>query len=262
MGQEDSIEELVSRNLSASNQREYDYQGDFEDKNTDQALSILVHDAAVSLYERNEELNEEEAFNHISNHINERISESQNLDSDIIWNQVYGDSLNEVVQDAAEYYSENLVPASDVETEKVIENQGFHGRTDIIREVDGKTEIRDVKTKYSDKAPIPGPRDAFKMACYALISREGRDIDRFVLEYPLQGEEVEVEPEEWFAEVAEKANEFGEKLDSARNEQARIIGQELGHNVNSSPREFVENLGLSYNYMRRTAEAAVANALR
>jgi len=262
LGSDEELEELVSRNLSSSQDREYDYQGDFSDKDTDQALSILVHDAAVSLYDRNEEVDVDEAFRQMSAHINDRISETQNLDRDVIWRDVYGASLNEVVQDAAEYYAENLQTASEVATEEVIENKGFHGRADVIREVDGETEIKDVKTRYSDTASIPGPEEEFKMACYALISRGELEVDRFVLEYPLQGEEIEVEPEEWFAEVADRANEFGEKLEASREEQARMLENELGLKTDMSPREFVEGLNLGYDRNRETAQAAAAEALR
>ena len=262
MENDEALEELVSRNLSSSQDREYDYQGDFSDKDTDQTLSILVHDAAVNLYDRNEEVDVDEAFQHMSSHINDRISETQNLDRDVIWRDVYGASLKDVVQDAAEYYAENLQTASEVATEEVLENQGFHGRADVIREVDGETEIRDVKTRYSDAPSMPGPEDEFKMACYALISRGELEVDRFVLEYPLQGEEVEVEPEEWFAEVANRANEFGRKLDESREKQARLLENELGLKTDMAPREFVEGLNLGYDKNRETAQAAAAEALR
>ena len=262
MENDEALEELVSRNLSSSQDREYDYQGDFSDKGTDQTLSILVHDAAVSLYDRNEEVDVDEAFQHMSTHINDRISETQNLDRDVIWRDVYGASLKDVVQDAAEYYAENLQTASEVATEEVLENQGFHGRSDVIREIDGETEIRDVKTRYADAPSMPGPEDEFKMACYALISRGELEVDRFVLEYPLQGEEVEVEPEEWFAEVANRANEFGRKLDTSREKQARLLENELGLKTDMSPREFVEGLNLRYDKSRETAQAAAAEALR
>lgn len=262
MRDEEALEDLVSRNLSSSQDREYDYQGDFSDKDTNQALSILVHDATVGLYDQNEEIHADEAFQYMSSHINDRISETENLDRDVIWNDVYGASLKEVVQDAAEYYAENLQTGSEVKTEEVIENNGFHGRADVIREVDGHKEIRDVKTRYSESASMSKPEDQFKMACYALISRDELDVDRFVLEYPLQGEEVVVEPEEWFAEVANRANEFGEKLKASRREQARILENELGFKTDMSPREFVEGLNLKYHKNRETAQAAAAEALK
>lgn len=262
IGHDEALEELVSRNLSSSGERQYDYQGDFSGKNTDQTLSILVHDAAVSLYDQNQEVDVDEAFQHMSTHINDRISRTQNLDRDVIWRDVYGTSLKDVVQDAAEYYADNLKPGSEIATEEVMENNGFYGRADIIRKVDGETEIRDVKTRYTDTASIPRPEEEFKMACYALISRGEIEADRFVLEYPLQGEEVVVEPQEWFADVANRANEFKEKLETSREEQARLLQNELGFKTDMPPRKFVEDLNLGYNKNRKTAQAAAAEALR
>ena len=262
IGHDEALEELVSRNLSSSGERQYDYQGDFSGKNTDQTLSILVHDAAVSLYDQNQEVDVDEAFQHMSTHINDRISRTQNLDRDVIWRDVYGTSLKDVVQDAAEYYADNLKPGSEIATEEVMENNGFYGRADIIRKVDGETEIRDVKTRYTDTASIPRPEEEFKMACYALISRGEIEADRFVLEYPLQGEEVVVEPQEWFADVANRANEFKEKLETSREEQARLLQNELGFKTDMPPRKFVEDLNLRYDKNRKTAQAAAAEALR
>lgn len=260
MNNEGSLEELVSKNLSLSENRQYDYKGDFSDKTTDQALSILVHDAAVSLYNQNQYVDAEEAFSHMSSHINDRVSGTQNLDRDIVWREVYGAPLNEVVKDAAEYYAESFQPASEISIEQVLENNEFYGRIDVIREVNGEKEILDVKTRYADK-PIPRPGEEFKMACYALISRGELEVDRFVLEYPLQGKEMVVEPEDWFSEVANLANRFAEKLESSRTEQARILENEFGFKTSMSPREFVEGLGLGYDKKWETAQEAASEVL-
>lgn len=258
---DEAIHDLVIGNLAISGDRDYNLEPNFSDNDTDYALAILVHDAVVNLYKLNAELNSEEFFDEISGKILDRVDDAEDLSEDIIWQEVHGESLNETVNQLADYYEENFEQASTVETEKVLNNNGFKGRADIVREIDGETEIRDIKTRYSDRKPVPAGDEKFKIACYALISREELNVDRFVLEYPLQGVEVEVEPEEWFAEIADTAEEYRQMLENARETEAEILEDEMGLNNGKEPREFVEGLNLgrmNWDY----AEAAVTEGLK
>lgn len=258
----EGLEDLLATNLAVSGIRGYELEPDYAEMSSDQALSLLIHDSVVEAYKLNTELDEDEFYEFLAGSMNSQVEEAEGLEPDILLEEnVYGRPISEVVQDLSRYYSENFSPGSDVETEQVLENNGFFGRADIIHEVDGETELRDIKTRYSENVPVPGPGDRFKMASYALISRNERDIDRFVLEYPVQGVEVEVETEEWFGEVVEHAHEFEKLLDSTRERQAKLLEEAMDLENGRDPRDFVEGLNLGYRTNRDFAESAVAEGL-
>ena len=71
-----------------------------------------------------------------------------------------------------------------------------------VVEVGGETELRDIKTRYSDRRPLPDEDEKLKIACYALISRQALDIDRFILDYPLQGSDVKIDTRARFTHIA------------------------------------------------------------
>lgn len=260
-GDQEAVYDLVAGNLAISGERDYRPEPDFEQEDTDYALTLLVHDAAVNLYELNEQLDSEDFFEQITDDIIQRIEDEQALSKDIIWEQVYGTSVKDTVDQLADYYSENFEQASRVETEKLIENNGFTGRTDIVREVGGETELRDIKTRYSDRRPLPDEDEKFKIACYALISRQELDIDRFILEYPLQGEEVKIDPRERFSDIAGIAEEYRQMLETAREVQAEMLEEDMGLEKGEDPRKFVEGLNLGRTN-RDYAEAAVTEGLK
>lgn len=260
-GDQEAVYDLVAGNLAISGERDYRPEPDFEQEDTDYALTLLVHDAAVNLYELNEQLDSEDFFEQITDDIIQRIEDEQALSKDIIWEQVYGTSVKDTVDQLADYYSENFEQASHVETEKLIENNGFTGRTDIVREVGGETELRDIKTRYSDRRPLPDEDEKFKIACYALISRQELDIDRFILEYPLQGEEVKIDPRERFSDIAGIAEEYRQMLETAREVQAEMLEEDMGLEKGEDPRKFVEGLNLGRTN-RDYAEAAVTEGLK
>lgn len=257
----EKIEDLIATNLAVSGIRSYNLEPDFSEMGREQALSLLVHDAAVEVYRTNSELESEEYFDIMASNINSRVSQEDNLDSEIVFDNVRGFPVNEVVQSIADYYGENFRSAQNIEIEKVLENNDFHGRADIVRDVNGDTELRDIKTCYTDAA-IPGSQDSFKLACYALISRNQLDIDSFILEYPLQSTEIEIEPENWFGEVAEKAGELEDLLEEGREKQADLLQPDFGRRDGESPREFVEGLDLPYDVNKSYARSAVPDAVR
>ncbi|MFB6145428.1 MAG: hypothetical protein ABEJ99_02890 [Candidatus Nanohaloarchaea archaeon] len=213
-GQQDKVDELVDRNLDIQGIRIYDLEPDFSGMDYDHALSILVHDAVVDLYDRNQELDEKEIFDFMASRMGERVQRSDGLNEEVLWGRVYDNKLNEVVDDIAHYYADNFVEGRDVRTEEVVGNRGFFGRADILREIDGETELRDIKTHYSD-VQVTMPYQEFKMGCYALISRGDLEVERFIIEYPLQQKKLEVDPTEWFGEVVEVAEEYRGLLEDA-----------------------------------------------
>lgn len=258
----EELEDLVATNLAISGIRGYELEPDYKEMNSDQALSLLIHDSAVDAYKLNSELDVDEFYEFLAGSMKEEAEQAKGLDTDILLErEVYGRPLSEVVQDISEYYAKNFSKGSEVEIEEVMENNGFFGRADIIRKAGGDTELRDVKNRYSRNIPVPGPDDGFKMGSYALISREQRDIDRFVLEYPIQGIEVEVGPEEWFGEVVQKADEFEKLLEKSRNRQAQLLEDAMGLENGKDPRTFVEDLNLGYSTSRDFAEPAVTEGL-
>lgn len=251
--------DLVSTNLAVSGIRSYDLEPEFGDISEEQALSILVHDAVIELYDLNLELNSEEFFEVMAADISYRNSQEEDLDQDLS-RGVGGLPLDEILEELADYYSGNFKAGENIETERVLNNNGFYGRADIVREVDGEKELRDVKIRYSNP-PIPGLQDEFKMACYALISRDELDIDNFVLEYPLQGAEIEVEPEQWFGEVVDTAAEFESLLEEGRKNQAELLRSELRTESDREPRDFVERLDIPYEMNKAYARKALPEGI-
>ncbi|QKQ98943.1 hypothetical protein GKQ38_05525 [Candidatus Nanohaloarchaea archaeon] len=257
----DEVEDLAATNLAISGIRSYDLEPDFSDMDNEQALALLVHDAAVDIYELNSELDSEEFFELMASDINYRISQEDELDQELVFGSIEGRPLKDIVEEVSNYYEQNFQEGENVKTERVLENNGFHGRADIIRDVDGETELRDIKTHYTE-TPVPGPLDGFKVACYALISRDELEVDSFVIEYPLQGTEIEVEPEEWFGEVAEKAREFEEILEEGRENQAGLLESDLGTETDRAPRDFVEGLNLPYEMNKAYARSALPEGIK
>ncbi|MFB6192967.1 MAG: hypothetical protein ABEK00_01850 [Candidatus Nanohaloarchaea archaeon] len=251
----EALEDLVSKNLAISGIRSYDLEPDLTEMKPDRALAYLLHDSVIDLYQENREMSSEEIYDRIAEKLNRRISETEGLNQDIVLGRVHGMKVGDAASEIADYYSDNFEQASQVETEKVLENNGLYGRTDVVRQLDDTSEIRDVKIHYSG-IPVPVPGEEFRMASYALISRDDLDVDRFVLEYPLQREEVEVKPENWFAEVTDTAADFEELLEEARENQAELLKDEVGSSTKAS-REFVESLNLPYNLNLKYAEQAV-----
>lgn len=258
----EGIQDLVATNLAISGIRDYELEPDYEEMSSDQILSLLIHDSAVEIYELNSELDQDEFYEFLAGNMNEQVEKAKGVGKDVLLEgQVYGRPLSQVVGDIAGYYADNFSQGANVETEKVMENNGFFGRADIIREVEDEMELRDVKTRYSENIPVPAPGDRFKIGSYALISRGERDIDRFVLEYPVQGTEIEVEPTELFGEIMEKAQKFEEMLETSRNRQAQLLEDAMDLNRGRDPRAFVEGLNLGYRTNRDFAESAVAEGL-
>lgn len=261
-GDTEGLEDLVATNLAISGIREYQLEPDYCEMDSDQVLSLLIHDSAVEAYELNSELSEDEFYEFLSSSMKEQSENAEGLDTDILLEEeVYGMPPSEVIEDISSYYAENFVSGSSIETETVLDNNGFSGRADVLQDVEDETELRDVKTRYSENIPVPGPDDRFKMASYALISRDDRDIDRFVLEYPVQGLEVEVETEEWFGQIIDYTHEFEEILNASRDRQVKLLEEAMGLNNRRDPRDFVEGLNLGYETNRDFAESAVAEAL-
>ena len=256
------LEDLVATNLAISDIRGYELEPDYVEMTKDQALSLLIHDSAIKAYENNFEGDQDEFYSFLADDMNSQVEKAQGLEDDILLTEnVYGRPVSGVVEDIARYYAQNFSSGTDVETEKVLENNGFFGRADIIRVVDEDRELRDIKTRYSEKTPLPRPEDEFKMGCYALISREGMDIDRFVLEYPVQGLEIEVEPTEFFGEIVEQAENFEELLETSRSRQAQLLEEAMDVENNGDPRDFVEGLNLGYSTNRDFAESALSEGL-
>ena len=234
---EEKLDELIANNIGYSSIRQYDIEPDLSNMTQSQRLSTVIHDAIVDIYGNNERLSEPEVYDHIKSEI---ISKG-GLDRDYSDASVYNTDLDSAVRDISENIAESFVAGSNVRTEELLENNCLRGRADIIREVDDIKELRDIKTKYGSE---PRPYDEFGLACYALISRAEHDIDRFVLDYPVQGFEVEIEPEDWFSLVVDRAIAFEEILEDTREVQADQIRDFLD-NSDKSDREKVENLGLN-----------------
>lgn len=194
------IASLVAQNSTRTNTARRGLTPDYDKLPDNLAKSIILHDEVVDFYRNNQSLSHPE--------LTERFSEvrssfeAHDLDDP---DSVYGRKIDELVMDISEYLSGTFEEASNVETEVEMENQGLFGRADIIRELeDGTTEMRDIKMVYNGKNPL----GEYGMACYALISQNDHEIDRFILEYPLQDMEVEIEPEDWFGVLISDIREF------------------------------------------------------
>lgn len=247
-GNSEQLDRLAAKNIGNSGMREYDIQANLPTMDESQRVSNIIHDAVVELYEQNNNLTADQAYDFIRTEIEDK----GDLEDEFSKALVYRADLEETVEAISENIAENFVSGQDVRTEELLENRGLRGRADIIREVDGLTELRDIKTKYSSE---PRPYDEFGLACYALASRSDHDIDRFVLEYPVQGFEVEVNPEDWFSLIVERATQFEDMLDETRELQAEQIREYLD-NSDKTDREKVEKLGLNPARARELARKA------
>jgi len=258
MDNTEAVNDLLMWNIATSDSREKRREASKSEIDADRAVSMLLHDASVSVYELNMSMEFDGFIDRLCSEVREVINDSDDLSLDLTCDEVYGLSVEQALEQLADYYSENFSEASEVETERVIENNGFFGRADIIRDTGEEIEMRDVKTRYSDKRPFPSEEDRFKMTCYALISRGEMDVDRFVVEYPLQGKEVEIDPESDLVEVANLADEYRERLEEVRSREVEIIEELTKTECDGSPREFVEGLNLGYqnwDYARLAVEA-------
>ena len=258
MDNTEAVNDLLMWNIATSDSREKRREASKSEIDADRAVSMLLHDASVSVYELNTSMEFDGFIDRLCSEVREVINDSDDLSLDLTCDEVYGLSVEQALEQLADYYSENFSEASEVEIERVIENNGFFGRADIIRDTGEEIEMRDVKTRYSDKRPFPSEEDRFKMTCYALISRGEIDVDRFVLEYPLQGKEVEIDPESDLVEVANLADEYRERLEEVRSREVEIIEELTKTECDGSPREFVEGLNLGYqnwDYARLAVEA-------
>jgi len=258
MDNTEAVNDLLMWNIATSDSREKRREASKSEIDADRAVSMLLHDASVSVYELNTSMEFDGFIDRLCSEVRGVINDSDDLSLDLTCDEVYGLSVEQALEQLADYYSENFSEASEVEIERVIENNGFFGRADIIRDTGEEIEMRDVKTRYSDKRPFPSEEDRFKMTCYALISRGEIDVDRFVLEYPLQGKEVEIDPESDLVEVANLADEYRERLEEVRSREVEIIEELTKTECDGSPREFVEGLNLGYqnwDYARLAVEA-------
>lgn len=254
-GDEDRLNELLSTNLAVSGIRGYDIEPDLSEMERENALKTKIHDSVVEFYDFNLDLDSDEMFEFLYSEVERRGPEESDIDLEIEDRKV-----ENILRSVAAHYEDDFAEADTVETEKVIGNNGFYGRADILRDMGEEKELRDVKMRFADN-PVPGPKDRFGMACYALISRHEHDVDRFVLEYPLQGAEFEIEPENWFSEVVDSADEFESLLEESRREQAELLREDMDADTDKPPRRFVEDLDITYEENKDYARTAVARTV-
>ena len=196
------IASLVAQNFSRTNDARRGLTPNYDRLDDNLAKSIILHDEVVAFYRDNQSLSQQELAERFSDI--KSVFEAHDLDNP---DSVYGRKVDEMAVSISEYLSGNFEEASTVETEVEMENRGLFGRADIIRELeDGSKEMRDIKMGYSGKNPL----EEYGMACYALISRSDYEIEKFILEYPLQEMEVEVQPEDWFSVLISDIREFEE----------------------------------------------------
>ena len=276
-GAEEAIKSQVTSNLMSP--ADENLQPDFSDTEEDLAISTAIHDSVVELYRQQPEDDVEQFLEEnllspsgsLSGTI-KALEEDTELDRrDVLESNVYGMAVEDALKSIADFYNEARENEAtiNVETEKKLENNGFWGRADIIREfaMEGQTvtELRDIKTHYSN-ASLPRKIDEYKIASYALTSYADQEIDRIVLEYPVQGFEIEVDPHDWIGFIAEDAAEYEDLLEYAREQQAEKLELDLPVNrEDKDNREFVHGLNLpndmNYAYASSAASEAVPRVL-
>ena len=271
----EEIENLVASNLVSDAEREPE--PDFTGKNIDLAVSTIIHDSVIELYrQRSQETPStsgtlEEIITSPPESFSDKIEafeeDTGKNRSDIFNMNVYGTPVEEVLEDIDSYYSharnEEVVNTG---IEKYLSNRDFWGRADIIRDlkIDGEilTELRDIKTHYTD-TPVPRDTDEYKISAYALISKSDQDIDRFVLEYPVQGIEVEVDPLDWMAHVAQDASEYSELLENSRENQAESLETDFTlDRKGKRAKEFVHGLNIPNHMSYAYATSAASENMR
>ncbi|WP_414837950.1 hypothetical protein ACK3SF_00940 [Candidatus Nanosalina sp. VS9-1] len=275
----DDLKNFLAHNLASSSFRENSPTPNFSRMSQDQAKAVLIHDSALELYSAADEMAEDIQASEIKQILESNITEETGRlgrqfrdfeDSGISREHVksgkiYGRKVDDVLNSIADFYAESL-PLEDFEIlhiEDELSNNSFTGRADLVRRLDGITELRDVKTHYTNERPI-FPVDDYKISAYALLAHgEDLEIDRVVLEYPVQGQQYEVEPENWLAYIASDASELEALLEDTRRLQADKLEEVYGRPHLHSDREYVEALdaavhGEKKEYARRAAEEVIA----
>ena len=284
----EGLQSFIAHNLNSSEFRNGDATPDFSKMKEDNAVATLIHDSALELYDMDDELSNDAEASEIRSVLEENIAEMdgrlggqfdgfeeatglerENLSEE----EVYGMPVSEVLGSISAFYSDQLGAKNveKVELEKRLRNKNFTGRADVLRTFNDEngeevTELRDVKTHYSDDKVIV-PKDDYTISAYAFLAYadEDVDIDRVVLEYPVQGQEYEVDPLNWIHLIAEDVSELGELLEETREVQADVLEEKFGRPHVDSDREYVEGLdiypGEKKEYARRAAEEVLAEKL-
>lgn len=288
-GNLDDLPNFIAHNLNSSKFRNGDATPNFSRMAQDNSIATLIHDSTLELYSADAGLSDSPEASEIRAVLEENLAETEGRlgeqfdgfddatgleRDDLAKEEVYGMPVSEALSRISEFYSDQLAGENveKVELEKGLRNRNFTGRADVLRTVTDEegeevTELRDIKTHYSE-GRILVPKDDYTISAYAFLAYgdEDIDVDRVVLEYPVQGQGYEVDPLNWIYMIADDASELEELLEASRELQADKIEEEFGRPHVQSSKEYVEGLDI-YNvekkeYARRAAEEVLAEVLK